>query len=132
MKVIFDHNLSPKIARALAALFADLHEVHALRDKFPINAEDEEWIGTLSREGQWILISGDLRITRNKVIHTTFRSSALIGFFLSPGLKKSPVVKQTERILAQWNSIEQQVKLVKGSAMFELQMKGTLLKQIKF
>jgi hypothetical protein len=47
-------------------------------------------------------------------------------------LKKSPVVKQTERILAQWNSIEQQVKLVKGSAMFELQMKGTLLKQIKF
>ncbi|KSV87127.1 hypothetical protein N181_19565 [Sinorhizobium fredii USDA 205] len=34
MKVLFDHNLSPRLARGLQALMGDEHEIVALRDKF--------------------------------------------------------------------------------------------------
>jgi len=131
LKVFLDHNLSPKIARALAELFKDQHEVVALRDKFPINISDRDWIQQLSREDRWVVISGDRRITKNKIEYAAFRSSRLIGFFLNPGLQKASVVKQTERILAQWPTMVKQVELVRGSAVFELQMKGTNLKQLK-
>ena len=123
--------MSPKIARALAELFRGEHEIVALKDKFENTIADEDWIGRLSQDDRWVVISGDRRITKNKVEYNAFRSSRLIGFFLSPGLQKVGVVKQLERILAQWSNIEKQVSLVRGSAMFELSMKGTIFRQIK-
>jgi hypothetical protein len=70
--------------------------------------KDEQWIKALSNEGGWIVISADRRITRSRIEAQAFRTSTLIGFFLSSGLYKSPVVKQMERILALWDTIEKQ------------------------
>ena len=131
MKVFLDNNLSPKIARALAELFRDEHEVVALKDKFKTDIKDEEWIGRLSQEDKWVVISGDRRMTKNKVEYNAFRRSRLVGFFLSPALQKAGVIKQLERILALWFNIEKQVDLVQGSAMFEMQITGTNFRQIK-
>ncbi|MER8860599.1 hypothetical protein NKI09_23565 [Mesorhizobium sp. M0757] len=89
------------------------------------------WIGQLSTEGRWIVISGDRRITRNKVEYAAFRSSRLVGFFLSKGLYKAPVVKQMERLLALWSTIEKQSEIVAGGAMFELPIKSTRIEQLK-
>jgi PIN like domain len=119
------------MARAFAELFKDEHEIVALRDKFRQNATDLEWIEELSSEDRWVVISGDRRITKNKTEYNAFRASRLIGFFLSNGLNKSRVTKQAERILAQWDSIERQYKSMQGGAVFELQMKGTFLRQLK-
>ncbi|WP_424140345.1 hypothetical protein [Roseomonas chloroacetimidivorans] len=66
MKVFFDHNLSPALARAFRELFKPEHEVVALRERFPVDISDVEWSTALSREGQWVVISGDRRITRNR------------------------------------------------------------------
>jgi PIN like domain len=131
VKVLFDHNLSPKMARAFSELFKGEHEIVSLREKFSTRATDLQWIGALSLEDRWVVISGDRRITRNRAEYNAFRASRLIGFFLSKGLYKSPVTKQTERILAQWESIERQFQSVQGGALFELQMKGSLVRQMK-
>ncbi|WP_284315895.1 DUF5615 family PIN-like protein [Labrys miyagiensis] len=130
MKVLFDENLSIRIARSLGALFEGEHEVVHIRDRFGTGVKDAQWIEALSAEGRWIVISGDRRITRNRAEHAAFRASHLIGFFLSKGLYKSPVIKQTERILALWPTIEAQSGLVQGGAMFELPMKSSRLSQI--
>lgn len=61
MKLLLDHNLSPKLARALQALFDD-HEVVSLRDKFRDQTPDEEWITALDREGGWAVLTKDLRL----------------------------------------------------------------------
>ena len=100
MKVLFDHNLTPKMARAFGELFKGEHEVVALRDKFSTKATDLEWIDTLSKDDRWIVISGDRRITKNKTEYNAFRASRLIG----KGLCKARVTKQAERILAQWDA----------------------------
>jgi hypothetical protein len=77
------------------------------------------------------VVSGDRRITRNKAEQSAFRNSKLIGMFMAPGLYKSPVVKQAERLLALWGTIETVANTVQGGAMFELPMSSQRLKQIK-
>ncbi|MBY5587787.1 hypothetical protein HFO49_09860 [Rhizobium leguminosarum] len=130
MKVLVDENLPPALARSLNALFAGKHEVIHIRNRFGPGVKDVEWIGQLSSEGRWIVISGDRRITRNKAEYNAFRNSNLIGFFLSKGLYKSPIVKQMERILALWQTMEMQAAIVQGGAMFELPMTSTRIKQM--
>ncbi|MER9319963.1 hypothetical protein NKI31_31625 [Mesorhizobium sp. M0659] len=131
MKALVDENLSPALARSLNALFAGEHEIVHIREKFGPGVKDVAWIGQLSTEGRWIVISGDRRITRNKVEYAVFRSSRLVGFFLSKGLYKAPVVKQMERLLALWSTIEKQSEIVAGGAMFELPIKSTRIEQLK-
>ena len=81
-------------------------------------------------DGGWIVISGDRRIAKNRAEQALFRSSSLIGFFLSKGLYKAPVTKKMERLMALWPNIETVASTVAGGAMFELPMKSTRLKQI--
>lgn len=131
MKVFFDHNMSPAMARAFRELFRKEHEIKLLAEKFNPNTLNVEWIAALSQEGQWAVISGDRRITRNRAEYLTFRNSNLIGLFLSSGLYKAPVIKQMERILAPWPKIELVPQTVQAGAMYELPMKGVLLRQLK-
>jgi hypothetical protein len=128
MKVFIDNNLSPRIARSLQALFGDKHEIVCLKDKFPENAKDIDWIKSLSEDGKWVVISGDQRITKNKAEKLVFKNSKLIGFFMSRGFfKKGPVI-QVARLLLQWNKLEDLVNAVDPGAAF--QITETRIKQI--
>ena len=131
MKVFFDHNLSPGIARALDALFMGAHEVVALKDKFSQDITDEAWIRALNKEGKWTIISGDRRITRNKAERSVFTSSKLIGFFLSSTLKDAKVTIQMQRILAVWDEIQMLSECMNGGALFEIPRKSSKIKQIR-
>ena len=70
-------------------------------------------------------------ITRNRAEYAAFRSSRLVGFFLSQGLHRASVVKKMERLLALWPAIEAQGASVDGGAMFELPTTSTRVKQLK-
>jgi hypothetical protein len=131
VKVIFDHNLSPRLARALHAFFSGEHEIISLRDRFDSSIKDVDLIKALSSEGNWVFVSGDRRITRNKAEREAFRNSRLIGLFMSSGLYKAREIKKLERLLALWETIEKAVSIVQPGAMFELPMKAVQLKQIK-
>jgi hypothetical protein len=100
VRVLFDHNLSYTLAEALQAIFREEHEIVALGKKFPRDISDIEWITALNREGHWIVVSGDLRITRNRAERRIFLASKLTGFFMAPALKKARVIKQLERLCA--------------------------------
>jgi hypothetical protein len=131
VKVLFDNNLSPRLARCLQALMGDEHEIVALRDRFPMNTKDIDLIAELSRQGGWIMISGDRRITRNKAERQAFQNSRIIGMFLSPGLYKAPILKQAERLIALWPSIEKVAAGVTGGSMFELPMTSLKISSLK-
>lgn len=126
MKVIIDENLSPALARALNALFDGEHQVFHIRDKFGPSVKDVDWIGSLSAEGRWIIISGDTNIARKKAEQAAFRNSRLIGFFLAHALNASKVTKQMQRLLALWEDIETVAVRVAGGAMYELPIKGKI------
>lgn len=125
-----DENLPPPLARALAALFVEQHEIVHLRDRFGPTVSDVTWLTDLNHDGAWVILSADRRIAKNKAEQRVFRSSKHIGFFFAPGLQKASVLKKMERLMVVWDTIERQVPLVKGGSMFEIQMKGNQLKPI--
>ena len=126
---MIDENLPPAMAKALAALFIGQHQVDHIFLRFGPGVKDLEWISTLTREGRWVIISGDRRITKVHAEYQAFRNSRLVGFFLSKGLYKAKLTKQVERILALWDIIERQAGMIEGGAMFELPMTSTKLRQ---
>ena len=130
MKVMLDENLPPALAKALNALFAGKHEIIHLRERFGPAVPDVDWIRALGAEGKWVIISGDRRITKSRVEYAAFRSSGLLGFFLSPGLLKAGTTKQMERICALWDKIEIQQSILTGGGVFEIPMTSVNLRQL--
>ena len=131
MNVLFDHNLSFRLARALAALLDDQHTIVALKDKFPQDITDIDMFKALAGEGHWIVISGDYRITRNRAERQAFIDAKLTGFFMAPALKKARVLKQLERLCALWDNITTAATITAPGALFELPIKSTRIRQIK-
>jgi hypothetical protein len=75
VKFILDEHLSPALACALNELFKGEHEVVGIRAKFGPGVKDTEWIPSLSKEGSWVVISGDRMITKNRSEYNAFRNS---------------------------------------------------------
>lgn len=120
MKVVVDENLPPALARALQALFVGEHEIIHIRDRYGPGVKDLQWIPELSQEGRWIVISADRRIKKNQAEFQAFRTSRLIGFFLSSGMNRVPLVKKAERILALWGDIVTFGERSAAGSMYEL------------
>jgi hypothetical protein len=131
VKVFFDHCLSFRLAHALAALMSSEHEIVALQDKFRRDITDIEWIAALNKEGHWIIISGDQRITRNRAERRAFQNSQLTGFFMAPSVKDAPVLKQLERLCALWNNIITLASAAQPGALYELPIKGNYPRQLR-
>ncbi len=99
MKLLLDHNLSPRIAKALDALFGPKHHIVALRDKFDPDADDADWIGTLDQEGGWGVLTRDLRIRTKPHEREAMDRSRIVFFFLDGGWKKFGVEETTARLI---------------------------------
>jgi PIN like domain len=85
VRFFFDNNLPPKLAKALHVLVAPEHEVIHLKEKFPQNTSDETWMNGLAKELDWVIISGDNRITKNPHEVQAWRAAGHTTFFLKPG-----------------------------------------------
>ncbi|WP_375450810.1 hypothetical protein [uncultured Devosia sp.] len=126
MKLLFDHNVSPKVARAVHELIrADFSEAAALRDKFPPDTADSDWISQLGREKGWAVVSGDRRIAKNKAERAAWLQTDLVGFFMEPSLTALDPLQQTARLLFWLPLMGAQLKLISGPALFSLPLKAT-------
>jgi hypothetical protein len=125
VKLLFDHNISPRVARAIHALLSGSGEAVALRDKFEASTPDEEWIAAIDTEGGWSVISGDLRITKNRAERAAWMQTSLVGFFLEPALLRLDPLQQTARLLLWLPVLERQLALIKGPALFALPLRST-------
>ena len=57
MRFFLDNCLAIRHARALNEMVKPEHSFTHLQEKFPPETKDVDWIGALSREGDWIIIS---------------------------------------------------------------------------
>lgn len=83
---------------ALAALFVD-HEIVALRNKFPADIADVDWIGELDREGGWAVLTEDLRIRQRPRERAALDRSRIVYFFLARAWTKYPVEETAARLI---------------------------------
>jgi PIN like domain len=98
LKLLLDHNLSPRLAKALDALFVD-HEIIALRDKFSADVTDVNWITALDREGGWAVLTKDIRIRQRPHERAALDRSRIVYFFLGGAWRKFTVEETAVRLI---------------------------------
>jgi hypothetical protein len=109
VKVLFDHNMPPVLARTLHALVKDDgHEAFALRDKFPMNIGDIDLFTELGKERGWVVISKDVANASRKPERAAILRSGVIGVYLAPAVQKSRINEQAATIIWQWERIVNQ------------------------
>ncbi len=130
MKLLVDNNLPPRLGRGLGALFAGMHDVLHIKDKFGTGSlPDEDWIEALGREGGWCVLSGDRRIASKKPSRDLFLRSNLVGFFPLPAVMALPLTGQAARVLTLWPVLETNSRTMERGCL-ELGVKGHRLRPI--
>jgi hypothetical protein len=76
------NNLSPSLAHSLQPLFPE-HQIVALRDKFPANIKDVDWIKALDNEGSWASLTTERRLKTRPHERLALDRSRIVFFFLT-------------------------------------------------
>lgn len=131
MRFFFDNNISRQIARGIAefALAQDIEIVH-LRDRWDPSILDVEWIPALHAEGDWIIVSGDLRITRSRVEQRAWHESGLTAFFFEESFAQKRFWTQAAEITRWFPIIIDTARDCAPGSGFKLPSQGKDPKQI--
>ena len=113
-------NLSVYYAQALAALCkpAKVTVTH-IKEKFPSNPPDIEWIEALADEGDWAVISHD-RFHKNPLEKEALRRAGLTVFVLKKSWADQKNWSKAAQLVRWWPRIMEQADLVTGGAVFEV------------
>ena len=124
MRFFIDNCLSHCHAQALHALSQkDGHQVVHLSEKFRRNAPDEEWIPQLASEGDWILVSGDVQIYKNRTRRAVWKSAGLTRFFLKGNWQNQTLWVQAHWLVRWWPKIIEVAGAVKKGSAFAVPSK---------
>jgi PIN domain-containing protein len=108
-------------------LFIDDHQIVALRQKFPENASDLEWINALDIEGGSAVLTKDLRIRTRPHERAALDRSRVIYFFLAGSWRKCSVEETAARLIRLIPRMATQTELA-DRGRFELPFKGSKLR----
>ena len=131
MKFFLDNNLPPALARSLHALSERSgHQVVHLSEKFNRDIADADWIRALAEEGDWIIVSGDIRIPKNPAERQAWLESGLTSFFLGRGWTGLSFWDQAWKLVQWWPRIIDQAAKVEPPAAFLVPVKGSKFEQL--
>lgn len=126
MNFFFDNNLSPDLAHGLQHLRQSFGEsiIH-LRDRYPDNVADAEWLNELASEGGWSVISGD-RFKKNPAERNAVRNPRLNVFIMAKGFVKKRSWERTKIMIAQWEDISATASATQGG-VYEVRTRGKIM-----
>ena len=111
VKVLFDNNMPPSIAKALHEVIRiDGHEAWALRDKFPKNISDIDYFSRLGKDSNWIVISKDLKNSKRIPERQAILASGVLAFYLAKSVHRQKITEQAATIFWHWDRIVLQRK----------------------
>lgn len=120
MKFLIDNNLPPALARALNELSkAEGHLVIPLKDRFPPETKDIDWIMELKAEGGWTVISQD-KFAKGDAERRAFRECGLPIFCLAKQWSTDTYWNKAQNLVRWWPAIISQSELIKGGAAFKV------------
>lgn len=133
MRFFFDHCISHRLAAAIGVL-RQPQVVQHLRDRYrkadTESVPDTVWIEELSREGGWVIISGDLRIKKRPQERLIWKAAKLTTFFMADGFPQQPEWEQVKWLIDKWPLIEKQADLVAPGSAFLVPKRGSKLESI--
>lgn len=131
MKFFFDNCVSFRLARAIGVLAEfQKYEIVHLRDCFDADTRDTVWLAALGKEGDWIIISGDTRISRSKAERLAWHESGLTAFFISDDWARTKFWTQAAELVRWWPSIVLEAARAPRGSGYLVPVRGRALKQI--
>jgi hypothetical protein len=124
VKFFFDNNLAPKLAHGLNEMVAPQHHVYHLKDKFPHNAQDEVWMKALGAEDEWVIVTADVRISRNPHEVHAWKEAGHTVFFLKPGWTDLTFWEQANKFTKCFPLIIEEALKAKRGAAFVVTVNG--------
>jgi hypothetical protein len=132
LRFFFDNTTPPRLVAALRELEgSEGHKVEHLRERFQPDTPDVDWIRSLAAEGDWIIISGDVRISQNQFERRAWLESGLTAFFLAKGWTNLKLWDQTWRFFKWWPDIVAQAARIRPGAGFTVPIKSSKLEQLR-
>lgn len=126
MKFFFDNNLAAKLAHGLNEMVEPGHQVVHLRDKFAPNVEDIVWMKALATEEEWVIITADVRISRNPHEVRAWREAGHTIFFLKPGWTDLTFWNQANKFTKCFPQVIAQAERAERSAAFVITVNGKI------
>jgi hypothetical protein len=112
VRFFIDNCIAKKIAQSIAILAQGQdQQVTHLTEKFEPDVTDVEWIRALQAEGDWIIVSADPRISRNRIEQAAWQESGLTAFFFSD-FSRRRFWAQAQELVNRWPDI---VEAARGS-----------------
>lgn len=104
MNVLFDNCTSPVMASTLNGFIESSgHKAIHIRQLPLTNPTDIQWIEYLADSPeQWLVVTGDQRIRKNKAEAQAFRRAHLRGVVLASAYQKTPMHRCCAVIVHQW------------------------------
>ena len=131
MRFFFDNCVSIKFVEALAILAQiQEYEIVHLTSKFAADTKDEEWIRSLAKDGDWVIISGDPRISRGQAQRKAWQESGLTTFFFADGWASKGFWKQAESLVHWWPQIVLKARETTAGTGYLMPWNGKEFKQI--
>ena len=127
MRVFFDNCTSPIYAGVVQALVhssgGSARHIRFMPEfGFTGATPDLEWITALGqdRPSNWIVMTGDDRIRKNRFERLAWKGSGLKGFVLARAFQKMPVHQTASIIVWRWPEMERLIGSVAPGSLFEL------------
>lgn len=125
MKFLFDNNLSSDLAHGIAKLRRNFNEeiIH-LRDKFPEDITDEDYLNTLIDEGGWSVISAD-RFKKSLAERKAIQNPRINVFVMAKSFIKMRAWPRTKVLVNRWEDITTLAGVTSGG-LWEVRVKGKI------
>ena len=114
------------MAKSLHVLVQPDHQVIHLKEKFEANTLDEIWMPALAEEANWIIISGDLRITKNPHEIRAWQEAGNTTFFLKKGWINLDFWTQAQKFVKCFPLIIKIAARAKSGEMFFVNVNGKI------
>lgn len=126
MKFFLDNNLPPRTAKALDCLLQPTDSAVHLKDEFPPNTPDIEWMKALSRRTGLIIISGDVNISRNPHEVRAWKEAGHTIFFLKNGWIQLPLWEQAAKLFHVFPNILKKAQKARRGSGFMIPVRGPI------
>lgn len=122
MKVLFDNCTSPVMASTLDGFIRwEGHSAVHIRDLPLTNPKDVEWMNYLAASrDEWLIVTGDQRIRKNKAEAQAFRRANLKAVVLASAYQKTGMQRCCAVLIDQWPSLYDTVQRFDPPFMLEM------------
>ena len=127
MKCLFDNNMPPKLAKTLNFLEGDDGiTVEHLKDKFPPDTPDIEWIKKLTKEGAWFVITQDNQIRKRAHERKAWQESLIPIVFLQKSWINHDLWEMAWRLIKYWPNLKESIHRSRKNESLLLAINGKL------